>query len=372
MRVCHFIEQSFKGDYFKHISKGLTQHGHEVILVELGDHDPPLWLNDVPGVRYVSFGIKRKTSFPVAVIRLARFVSRERIDILHAHLFNSGLIAALTRYLQRTTRVVIMRHHTGVVRMLGSRLHIAADKWMAETADHVLTVSEAARRYMLDVDQIRRRDIEVVHLGFDFSKFKPDRDIGALVREEYGFRDSDLVIGYVANLLPGKGHKQLLEAFAETLRVIPRARLWFIGRGDLPDVREAIEQFPSGTVVLGGWRDDISACLNAMDMFVQPSLTESFGQSLVEAIACGVPAISTLEGIAPEILEDDQLVPAGDVEGLAQKIIQLCSESELRASMADRAMRTVQEKLGIDQMVDGHIRVYRKWMEHTDVSRGKI
>ena len=126
--------------------------------------------------------------------------------------------------------MALMRHHTSVVRLLGSSLHIAADKWMAEKADHVMTVSEAAKRYMTDVDKIRRDDIDVVYLGFDFDKYAPDAEQRDAVRREFSFTGNDFVIGYVAAFTPGKGHLQLIQAFTEIAEKVPSAKLLLKGK----------------------------------------------------------------------------------------------------------------------------------------------
>src|SRR5205085_8458637 len=98
-----------------------------------------------------------------------------------------------------------------------------ADRGMAMRADHVITVSEAARQYMIDIDHIRRDDIEVVYLGLDLNRMAPDADLRAKTRREFGFLETDFVVGYVANLLPLKGHLELVKAFGRVSANIPNA-----------------------------------------------------------------------------------------------------------------------------------------------------
>ena len=141
MHVCHFCDTSVEGDYFKNLTAGLTREGVQVTLLELGNGKKPEWLADRPNASYFCLNAHSKLQYPMAVRQLARFLRDKNIDILHTHLFFSGLIGVLAKRLNSETIVGLMRHHTSVVRMLGSRLHIAADKWMAEKADHVMTVS---------------------------------------------------------------------------------------------------------------------------------------------------------------------------------------------------------------------------------------
>ncbi len=366
MHVCHLCDGSLEGDYFRNMAAGLTEKGVRVSLMELAPGSPPTWLSDVSGVSYASLEAAGKAQYPGAVRRLARYLKNERVDILHTHLFYSGLLGVLTKQLQRTTRVALMRHHTSVVRMLGSRLHIAADKWMAKHADHVLTVSNAARDYMREVDGITC-EIDVVYLGFDFERLRPDRESRERIRSEFGFADDDIVIGYVAGMLPGKGHVQLIEAYAEILQSLPNARLFLIGRGKLGEVDDAIGRLGLGRrIAFAGWRNDVPACLNAMDIFVQPSLSEAFSQVIVEAMGCGVPVIATDIGGAREVIENGVngiLIESDDRDAIAREVVKLYRSDDARIKMAAAGMSSVRERFTAERMVEQHLSLYNCWLQ---------
>lgn len=365
MHVCHICDSSLEGDYFCNIAAGLTRKGVRVSLVELGQGKSPAWLADIPGVTYFCLGAAGKTHYPMAVRRLARFLKDENVDILHTHLFYSGLIGVLTKRLRRKTIVALMRHHTSVVRMLGSRLHIAADKWMAEAADHLLTVSKAARAYMLDVDHVKRDDIEVVHLGFDFEKLAPNTEDRIRVRRELGFADDDFVIGYVANFAPGKGHIQLIEAFESIASEIPNARMLFAGRGQIAEVNAAAAKFAADKIIFAGWQSNISGCLNAMDIFVQPSLSEAFSQVLIEAMGVGLAVIATDVGGANEVIEggvNGILIEPNDIEAISGEVTRLYRDEELRLEIADAGRANVRANFTAEQMVERQFALYESWL----------
>ena len=346
---------------------GQATKGIQVSLVELAPGAPPTWLANAPGVSYRSLNCTSKVHYPLAVRKLARFLNKESVDILHTHLFFAGIIGVLTKWLQRGTTVVLMRHHTSVVRMLGWGIHIAADKWMAENADHVITVSEAARKYMREVDGIRRADIEVVYIGFDFENLARDPEKREQLRGEFGFGADDIVLGYVATYVQGKGHLQLLDAFHKIAADIPNARILLVGSpaGMLGDIRSAASEFPPGSVVLEGWRDDVAACLSSMDIFIQPSLSEAFSRVIIEAMGAGLPVIATRVGGAEEVIEDGVngiLIPPDDPEAIYRAALRLWGDSELRDAIARRGMISVRERFTADQMVDRLIGLYKSWV----------
>lgn len=365
MHVCHICDSSIEGDYFRNIAAGLTEKGVRVSLIELGAGNAPTWLKNIPGLTYLSLNAANKLHYPAAVRRLSRFLLNERVDILHTHLFYSGLIGVLAKRFGGRSQVALMRHHTSVVRMLGSQLHVAADKWMAEKADHVLTVSEAARRYMVETDGIRRDSIDVVYLGFDFEKLAPNAAERRRIRQEFNFTDDDFVIGYVANLASGKGHIQLIEAFRKISIEIPNAKLLFAGRGMLADVQVAAETFAPGQVTFAGWRSDVAAILNAMDLFVQPSLSEAFSQVLIEAMGVGLPVIATNVGGAGEVIEsgiNGVLIAPDDSGQIAREVVRLYSDGPLQNSIAKAGTAMVTERFTAEQMVDRQFDLYKNWL----------
>jgi glycosyltransferase involved in cell wall biosynthesis len=365
MKVCHFCETSVEGAYFKHIAKGLTENGVQVSLIELGSHKPPAWLKDIPGVKYFNLGVTSKLQYPLAVWRLARLLKREKIDVLQTHLYYSGLISVLAKRLHRKTVFVLTRHHTAVVRMLGSKAHIFLDKWMAEKTDFVTTVSHAARKYMEEVDGIRQR-VEVVYTGFDFEKLAPNEDERKRIRREFGFGENDFVVGYIGNFAPGKGHLQLIEAFSKIISDVRDGRLFIVGRGNLAEVDEAVERFSlREKIVFAGWRDDAAACLNAMDLFVQPSLSEAFSQVLIEAMGVGLPVIATNVGGASEVVTDGEngfLIEPNDTEAIHQKTLEIYRSPELKRKIALAGRKSVREKFTIEQMIDRQFELYKQWL----------
>lgn len=369
MRVCHLCDGSVAGDYFRNITSGLTRNGVDVLLVELGPGTEPTWLKDFPGVRYVSLNAAGKMQYLSAAKRLGELLRSEKTDILHTHLFYSGLIGVYAKRFTPATKVAIMRHHTDVVRMQGTRFHVAADRWMAQKADHLMTVSEAARRYMLDVDGIRRDDIELVYLGFDFEKLKPDTALRQKTRQEFGFDDDDIVIGYVANFAAGKGHVQLISAFDLVKRQIPNAKLILAGRGKLKAVEDTVGRLGLGRrIVFAGWQDDVSLVYNAMDIFVQPSLSEAFSQVLIEAMGCRLPVIATKVGGAAEVIENDVngiLIEPDDPQAIAREVIRLAEDKKLRSAIAERGMNSVRERFSAETMVERHLELYERWIDES-------
>jgi glycosyltransferase involved in cell wall biosynthesis len=365
MHVCHFCDTTVEGAYFENLTKGLLAHGIKVTLLDLSEHKPPTWLGKAPGVEYFNLGITNRLLYPLAVWRLSRFLKDKKIDVLQTHLYYSGLIGVLAKRLSKRTIVVLTRHHSGVVQMLGTRWHVGIDRWMAEQADHVVTPSLGTRDYIKNVDKIRN-SVDVVYYGFDFEKLRARDGDRERVRDEFGFGDDDFVIGYIGNFAPGKGHIQLIRAFSKVVEKIPNARLFFVGRGMLDEVKDAIDELSlQGKVVFAGWRTDVAECLSAMDLFVQPSLSEAFSQVLVEAMSVGLPVVATEVGGAGEVIEDGKngfLIEPNDPDAIAEKAIILFENPELRARFASAGQAKVWANFSYERTSSDQFKLYEKWL----------
>jgi len=366
MHVCHFCESNVDGHYFKNISKGLIEKGVEVSMLELGSHKPPKWLKEIPEVKYFNLGVTKRWQYPLAVVRLAKLLRREKIDILQTHLYYAGLIGVLAKRLAKKTIVALTRHHTSVVKDLGTRYHVRLDKWMTEQADFAVGVSEATKRYMIDVDGIRGDHIEIAYLGFDFENLDVDALERIRVREELGLSGNDFVVGYVGNFAPRKGHLQLIEAFVEISKHIPEAKILFVGTGNLAEVDEAVEKYDlQEKVIFAGWRDDVAPCLSAMEVFVQPSLSEAFSQVLIEAMGARLPVIATDVGGAREVIENGKnaiLIEANDINAIVENVLRLYEQKDLREKLAFTGKESVRTRFTVENLVDRQFELYQDWL----------
>jgi glycosyltransferase involved in cell wall biosynthesis len=118
-------------------------------------------------------------------------------------------------------------------------------------------------------------------------------------------------------------------------------------------------------VIFAGYRNDVPACLRAMDVVVHPSLTEAFCQAVVEALAAGMPLVATNVAAAPEVVTDGEhglLVPPGDPQALAAATLRIYRDPAFGRRMADSGQRSVIERFTIDRMVSGHMDCYRRFL----------
>jgi glycosyltransferase involved in cell wall biosynthesis len=360
VRICHFSATALEGAYFRHLSDGFARAGHEYHCGTLGHHRPPRWVATAPPAGYFALGTTRRRGWPAAAVRLARHLRRHRIDVLQTHLVHGAVVGTMAARLASTPLLVHMRHHIDDVRLSGGNLHVALDRILAFVADEIVVPSYAARRYLADVERIDPTRITVIHLGFDLDTMPGSSDDRTRIRRELGL-DGHFVVGCVARMSPNKGHTFLFDAVRGLSDDLPDIRLVLVGEGDpRPYEQQARAAGIEERTVFLGERSDVPACLRAMDVVVLPSLSESFSQVIIEALAAERPLVATDVGGAREVIADGDnglLVPPRDSGAIRQAVRRIATDDALRRRLEHRSRPSVQ-RFPVSAMVDQHLALY--------------
>lgn len=373
LRVCQFSATTLDSHYFANLGKGLAASGVFLLAGSLREESSPPWLAVAPGARYFCLNTGSRLGYAGAVLRLARVLRRERINVLQTHLFDGGLVGLLAGRLARTPFVLVTRHHADEAWLIGTRLHVALDAWMAKAADRVVAFSHAVRNHLISRERVPAERIEVIYQGFDFPSLSPTDEDRERVRIELGLGPS-FAVGCVARFFKTKGHVYLLAALREILKDVPEARLVLFGGGDRSELEAVIRDLGlEERVLFAGYRKDVAACMRAMDVVVHPSLTEAFCQVLVEAMAVGTPLVATEVAGAREVVTDGEtglLVPPADASSIARAVLRLHRDPELRRRVAAEGQRSVRERFTVDRMVSRQLACYRAWLPSGHALRG--
>jgi glycosyltransferase involved in cell wall biosynthesis len=263
---------------------------------------------------------------------LRRLVKERGIDLVHSH---SPLVAVGARLaLWGPTRRVYTEHN---VWECYHPITYWANLMTFPRSHYVLAVSEEVRasiRYPKILRMLPMPPRETLYHGLDPAAVSRWASSDG-VRAELGIPEDAAVFGTVANFRPEKGHHLLLRATVRVRQEIPNCRLVLVGRGPLEDEirREVRELGLDGTVVFAGHRKDAPRVAGGFDLFVLSSVHEGLALALIEAMSLGKPAVVTDVGGLPEVVEHNKhgfVVPAGDERALADGIVTLLRDKELR------------------------------------------
>lgn len=282
------------------------------------------------------------------VIREARkLVIAEAPDAIHANSIRAGIVMAAATIGFRVPVVwhahdMLPRHPLSTIVRLFALL---------SSRNCILAVSNAvAKRFRGIVLRAfpRRVRIGMIHNAVDLESFKHKLHARAKTRVALGLNETQGIVGIVGQLTPRKGQLELIEAFAKVAQEFPEAILLIAGVALFNRDQDYAEQLYQTAATLGiadhvrflGARSDIPDLMQAMDVLVVNSHEEPFGLTVLEGLASGIAVLSTAVGGTPEMITDGEngcLVPARDHKALAESLITLLHEPELRTWLGHNA-----------------------------------
>jgi glycosyltransferase involved in cell wall biosynthesis len=176
------------------------------------------------------------------------------------------------------------------------------------------------------------------------------------------------IFGTVAVFRNLKGHRYLLAGTRNIVRSCPQAKLLLVGEGPQEsNLRKLIAEYGiSSAVIMPGFREDIPQVLNTLDVFVFPSLQEALGTAVLEAMAMKKPVVATRVGGIPEVVREGEtgyLVEPGNSGAVAERVIPLLQDKDLRLKMGMQGRRRVEEYYDNRLMVQRIEQLYQRLME---------
>lgn len=364
-RILHFAQDGDTSGFFPQLAKWHDRSRYQMFFATLNPMEPRLReYMESQGVQCFSCECKGRRQYPIGMIRLARFLRRKRIGILHTHLFEPSVVGLNAGVLARTPSRLVTRHYSDYHTRIHKRWHTRLDQLCTRLSHGVIAVSEHTAKHLTDVEGAPREKVYVVLNGIDFDRVRlSSPDARQRIRREFAVNDGFLLL-VMARLHPEKGHHFLFEAFREVRKKLGgRVRLLVAGVGPFEAAyqREVRELGCEDIVSFLGFRKDPADLIAAADLVILPSVAEAFGLVLTEALYIGTPVVATRVGGIPEIVDDGvdgALVPAADSKALAERIVELLNNEEKRSDMMGRGREKVLNRFRFEDMVRSYEAVY--------------
>lgn len=354
------------------LGRGLESLGHEVTVATLYDKGSYVEEFSVRyGLRIVDLQMKppggfitKVSHFVEGLVQLRNLLRSEQIDILQTFDFYSNAIGPLVA---RTANVPVC-----VTSQRSSSR--GAKKWLrildraitnSQLVQMMTAVSEDTRLESIDKEGIHPRKIVTIPNGVNLKRFAVN-----LSRQEYdslykdiGVDESAIIVTTVARLYPVKGHKYLLEAIPSILTVMSNVHFLFIGEGPL---MKQLEQDVSraglsNNVHLLGARSDIPQILTISHLFVLPSLWEGLPNAILEAMAAGLPVVSTDVNGCTEVVEDEEtglLVPPANPGRMTDAILSILQDEAKATSFGIAGRDRARREFSQDKNLSNYVNLY--------------
>ena len=300
---------------------------------------------------------RRRGNDPWLVRDLYRLFRRERPHIVHTHAWGTMVEGLVAARLARVPAVVHGEH--GTLQLKPRQRHV--QRWGWRGADQVLSVSSRlAERLAHDVGFPLER-VKTLRNGVDLARF--DRIDRGKARRALGVTDDRLVLVTVGRLVQVKDHATLLEAVQRLRQDAISLQVLVAGDGPLaqPLATRAAALGIDADVRWLGHRPDVESVLAAGDVFVLSSASEGLSNTILEAMASGLPVVATRVGGADEMVLEGQtglLVPPGDPGALAGALAALARDRDTRIAMGTAGRRRAQAEFSLEGMVTRYQDMY--------------
>ena len=364
------------------LTSALDAHGFETRLLHgrLGDGEGDMSYLLAPDANAAFVPTLCRPLSPLddlrALWRLYRELREWKPAVVHTHMAKAGLLGRLaaaaynlTRGAAPRARVVHTYHgHVldGYFSPLVTKVFVGLERLLARVSDRIIAISPAIRRELLEVYRIGRTEqYRVVPLGFDLAPFAAvDAAARAEARRALDIPADAAVIATVGRLTAIKQHGLLLDVVRAVADRRPDVITLIAGDGELRAELEARAAALglTGQVRFLGWRRDLATIYAATDVFVLTSRNEGTPVALIEAMASGVPGVSTDVGGVKDVIAGPGLgvlAPFGDVAALAAGVSGLLADAAGRAAMGARARAHVLDMFSLDRLVAEIAGVYR-------------
>jgi glycosyltransferase involved in cell wall biosynthesis len=340
-----------------------------VVAYIRGAQDHEFRIADKARARGLTFyDIPERGKFDPHVIRAVRdIVVQHDINLIHAHDYKSDLFAYLVRrWLRPRPLPLLSTAHAWVMLGLRGELYRRLDLWLMRHFDHLIAVSHATKAEMVAA-RIPASKISVIHNAIDAEAWSPSRAT-ADIRKELGLEHTFPVIGYVGRIMPEKDLETWLRAAAVVAGRHPGAHFVLVGEGRDGTTQRQLQSLAATLgiaqrVMFTGYRENLLPVYASFDLFMLSSRREGLPNSILEAMAMGLPVVTTDVAGAKELVIDGQtgfVLPQGDVHGLAQGVLALVENDSLGLRMGRAGRERIEREFSFTQRLQRIEELYRR------------
>ena len=378
LRVLHVVAR---------LGLGGTEHGVLKVLGGLGEEQ---FEHRICAVRGMDTGFASRMNvaaktytagsaapgFQFPLFRLKRIMKEFRPHIVHTR--NFGALEAIPAARLAGVPVAIHSEHgyeLEILQGLPLRRRILC-RALFPMADAVFAVTKELRTYHSCQSWLPTGRFRVIYNGVNTDRFSPLCDEAPKIRRELQVPAGRTVIGSVGRLVPIKDHVTLLRAAELLLQQGKEIHVLLVGDGpERAKLQEYAANSPqlAGRVGFLGASDRVPQLMNAMDVFVLPSICEGMSNTILEAMATGLPVVATRAGGNPELVDDESvglLFAPRDVPALAQHLARLVENADLRRNVGESARRRVVEQFSLAEMIRRYRDLYLELAARRVVPQG--
>jgi len=352
---------------FLWLSKHIDPNKYEVSYIFLSKSAPALhseFLNN--GLDSTFYSIHSKRSYFKILLKLfVRFI-KNRPTIVHAHLFEAGLLSMFASTAAFIKRRIYTRHHATYNSVYFPHM-VKYDRLINTLASHLVAISNNVSEVLINAENVSPSKISLIPHGFQFDEFiitNPGRI--EKLRESISLIRTGPTVGVISRHIELKGLQYIIPAFKKYLKDYPEATLVLANAvGNYKDeIKKTLETLPKESYIEIEFEKDLFSLYALFDLFIHvpiDSSVEAFGQVYVEALAAGIPSIFTLSGIAPDFIQHEKnalVVPYKNIDAIYDSMLRYSKDSTLKQTIIKQGREDVIKGFSFENSLDKMYKLY--------------
>src|SRR6185312_13048577 len=240
------------------------------------------------------------------------------------------------------------------------------DRFNNFNSTDIIAISKGSEQFLIEKEKAPLEKVHMIYNGIPIKHFtaQVDTDKEFLIKK-YGLEDK-IVLGTISRYIEWKGYRYIIEAARTLVQKYKNLKFLFVGYGEQQqELEQMVHEYGlSDFIIFSGWIDRkyIPSLYGVMDLYVHAAIMEPFGFVLVEAMANGVPIVTSKTGVAADALEHQvtcYFIGDKDPQGIANGVEWMIDNPEKRETMKEKIKKIAAEQFNIEYMLEEHIKVYR-------------
>jgi glycosyltransferase involved in cell wall biosynthesis len=343
---------------------GINPQKYETIYIYLAKNSssPNIFEQKGKKVFYITQNPKLSSYNLAGFLKLTAILKNQGVDILHCHKHISTFYGTIAGKMAKVPIILAHVHGMGRTRNFNRKL---LNRFTLPKVDKILAISKAVRNDILQNNFSIPED-KVINLdnSIDYDYFASSVCDKQAVRREFGIPENFFVFATAARLVPTKGLRYLIRAFAQIKKQLRNVELLIAGTGRLQDRLEkrAVKLGCRDSVHFIGHIDNMPEFYSAVDVFVLPSVAEGLPKVIIEAMAAGILCIATNVGGIPEILDNGRfglIIPPKDTNALAEVMLRAANmPQQEKSTIISAAKEHIRKNYNHDVMIKKVEKIY--------------
>jgi glycosyltransferase involved in cell wall biosynthesis len=370
LRIANIISLVHKANIFEWVAEELSADKFSQVFILLHSEETEFEKNlRQKGFTVYRIHYRNKKNMPSAVLKIIRILRKEKIKLVHTHLFDAGVGGQFAAWFCRIPKRIHTRHDATVNHDYYPNA-VKYDKLTNRMATNIIAISASVKEILQELEQVPEKKISIIHHGFKLQQFEnvQSNDVQELSSHYFPNGKPFPVIGVISRYMHWKGVQYTIDAFAALRHDFPNAHL-LLANASGPyqkELNEKLKQLPKESYTEIKFESRIFALYRLFDVFVHVPIdgrSEAFGQIYVEAMASGIPCVVTLSGIARDYIIDEKnacVVPFKNSAAITDAMKKLLTNPELCTKLTAQARKDVDPEFTVSRQIQALEELYLK------------